>query len=490
MGREWRAALVGLAGGAMITGRGWATAPAEPPGGQAGGCTPSTGPDVILGELGDIGGICTFGTVGSISAYAIGTDACNIGSQDLLWHGDTSEHPVIAQHLYRLMGGRFEQIGLSWVKHGFAADTASLCCPCQNPGHNQLLGVGCSDAYAACQNGDQEGFPGCGGICQGSGPRYQINATTGVYPYPYATIGQSGNAIYKRLQVHVADLDPGLNPGARYYGEAHYVTPDDAAAANHHNNASYKRVLVAEFKQGAWNLEFTGTVTRELPAIHAWQDADPGVVIDVVEDDGGAPDAHDGRFRLGYRVTDNGDGTWHYEYALYNMNSHRSARSFSVPVGPGATPGNAGFHDVDYHSGDGEGGVTYDGTDWTFTDGPTLASWSAPSFAENPNANALRWGTLYNFRFDADAPPVAVTATIGLFRPGAPAQITVRALGPAAAGCPWDCADGDGSVGIGDLLALLAQWGQGGTSCDLGLGAPGAGIEDLLELLGNWGGCP
>ncbi len=478
-------AVIGLAGAMVICG----TQAAAAPGAGAGGCTPSTGPDLILGELGDIGGICSWGSIGGISAYSIGTDACNIGNQNMLWQGDTSEHPVIAQHLYRLRGGRFEQIGISWVKHGFASDTASLCCSCQNPNNDQIMGVGCSDAYAACQNGDQEGFPGCGGLCQGSGPRYQINATTGIYPYPYAAFGQAGDAIYKRLQVHTTDLDPAQNAGASYYGEAHYVTHDEAAAANHHNNASYKRVVVGAFMNGAWNLSFTGSVTQQLPAIYAWQDNDAQVVINVVEDDGGAPDAHDGRFWLGHRVTDNGNGTWHYEYALYNMNSHRSARSFSVPAGLGATLSNAGFHDVDYHSGDGEGNVTFDGTDWAFAAGGGSGSWSTQTFAANPNANALRWGTLYNFRFDADAPPVAVTATIGLFRPGSPSAVTVATLGPAGVGCPWDCADRDGTVGITDLLAMLSQWGRAGLPCDLGLGAPGAGIEDLLAMLAAWGPC-
>ncbi len=476
-----------LGGAAVAIGqvRAWA-------GAGAGNCTASDGPDLIVGELGDIDGICSFGTVNGISGYGMGTDACNIGSEVLPWQGNTSHHPVIAQHLYRLKGGRFEQIGLSWVKHGSGAATESLCCPCQFPGNSQLLGVGCSDPYAACQNGDQGGFPGCGGVCQGLGPRYQVNAMTGVFAYPYATMGQTGDAIYKRLQVHVADLDPTKNPGATYYGEGHYVTPDDAAAANHHNNASYKRVLVGSFIGGAWNLLFTGPITPQLPAIHAWKDNDPQVVINVVEDDGGAPDAHDGRFRLGYRVTDNGDGTWHYEYALYNMNSHRSAQSFSVPVGPGAVITNAGFHDVDHHSGDGEGGVTYDGTDWSFAAGGAQATWSTQTYAENVNANALRWGTLYNFRFDANRPPVAVTATIGLFRPGTPEAVSVDTLGPAAGAvpCPWDCADASGSVDVVDFLALLKQWGQAGSPCDLGLGAPGVGIEEFLDLLKNWGACP
>ena len=54
--------------------------------------------------------------------------------------------------------------------------------------------------------------------------------------------------------------------------------------------------------------------------------------------------------------------------------------------------------------------------------------------------------------------------------------------------CPWDCADSNGEVGTADLLALLSQWGQIGTSCDFQGNA--VGTTDLLELLSNWGVCP
>jgi hypothetical protein len=43
----------------------------------AGGCTSGTGPDVIVGNLTSIS---KFGTVGTITAYAIGTESCNIGN--------------------------------------------------------------------------------------------------------------------------------------------------------------------------------------------------------------------------------------------------------------------------------------------------------------------------------------------------------------------------------------------------------------------------
>ncbi len=53
--------------------------------------------------------------------------------------------------------------------------------------------------------------------------------------------------------------------------------------------------------------------------------------------------------------------------------------------------------------------------------------------------------------------------------------------------CPWDL-DASGSVGILDLLALLAVWGSGGPLGDFD--ADGiVGILDLLTLLANWGPC-
>ena len=54
-------------------------------------------------------------------------------------------------------------------------------------------------------------------------------------------------------------------------------------------------------------------------------------------------------------------------------------------------------------------------------------------------------------------------------------------------GCPWDCGDGDGTVGIVDFLELLAQWNQVGPTCDFD--GNGVGIVDFQELLANWGPC-
>jgi hypothetical protein len=46
----------------------------------------------------------------------------------------------------------------------------------------------------------------------------------------------------------------------------------------------------------------------------------------------------------------------------------------------------------------------------------------------------------------------------------------------------------DGVVGIVDVLTVLAQWGQVGSSCDFDGG--GVGINDFLDLLAHKGPCP
>ena len=58
-------------------------------------------------------------------------------------------------------------------------------------------------------------------------------------------------------------------------------------------------------------------------------------------------------------------------------------------------------------------------------------------------------------------------------------------------GCQWDCqATPDGQVNIPDFLAILAQWGQKGTSCDFGTGDAGVGVNEFLDFIAHFGPCP
>lgn len=375
----------------------------------------AAGPDVIVGDLHQVS---SWGSVGDIHAYSVGTISCNIGDADLAWVFNTNEHPVIAQNIYRLHDGRFEQIGMSWLKHGFLALDDELCGTCTGPG-GAVLNPGCSDPYGSGLNGNQTRL----------GPRSEVNPSTGVFAYPH-TLPDPEPTLAGRIQVHQDDLDPSMNVGAAYYIEGHYITADDAVAGNALNNASHRLVTVNQVGGGFQvNIPLETDTQREVPAILAWEASDPDVAFQNVDITG------DGRLMIAGKATTLGAGLWHYEYALFNLNSDRSLGGFSVELHATAVVVNTGFHDVSYHSGE-----PYDGADWPASVGAGIVAWSTTDFTTNPNANALRWGTLYNFRFDSNAPPAALNdapITLTLFKPGSPTQIEIAFVGPSQT--PPDC---------------------------------------------------
>ena len=48
--------------------------------------------------------------------------------------------------MYRLLDGKFEHIGQSWLKHSFCAVSENTCGSCQSTGCS-TLGIGCADTY-------------------------------------------------------------------------------------------------------------------------------------------------------------------------------------------------------------------------------------------------------------------------------------------------------------------------------------------------------
>ncbi|HWB37066.1 MAG TPA: hypothetical protein VHA75_13680, partial [Rugosimonospora sp.] len=343
-------------------------------------------PDVIVSSVGgsydNSGGIGAYGASGGIAAYAIGSDSCNIGLSPAIWIAGNNQHPVIGGEIYRLFNGRFEQIGMSWLKHGFCA--ADSCSTGPNSGGQQgCLNVGGRAPGASGCVVDYQGTPPTGGTgcdwlgfgratdtygsgLNGSqgylGPRSEVNAWTGVYPYPYIRQGTNPNStLNKRLLVRTSDLDPAnfprynasTNPmGAQYFGEVVYIVSDEWPTERY-NNYSWRPITVATTQSsGYFNMDFTtgaaGLSRAMHPAIEAWRAADPSVVMVTAD----AP--NDGRFFIAAKVTDLGNGTWSYEYAVFNMNSDRSAGSFSIPKSSSSTVQitSPGFHAPEYHSGE------------------------------------------------------------------------------------------------------------------------------------------
>lgn len=415
--------------------------------------------------------ISNYGLVGTQRGYAVGTTSANQGDTNLDWNPNAVAHPVICQNLYRYQNGRYEQIGMAWLKHGFCALQQNICGACQSAGGGcpPMLGPGCADPYDSSLNGTQFRL----------GPHSEVNPVLGTYVLPHATPSGGGNA--GRLLVEDADVlaNSGQSSPTKYYVEGQYIHPEDAADQRAMNNASYRQVTFNDIKA----MSPTSSTVQQTQAIYAWRANDAAVSIQNVDV---AEQGLFGRFTVAYRVTDNGDGTWHYEYAIHNMNSDRGARSLSIPLPAGVMVTNQGFHDVPYHSGDGVGGVNYDGTDWAQSTSGGAVSWSTSTFAANANANALRWGTMYNFRFDANTAPTMVNATLGLFKSGPAADPSFAVMGPGAAPCPADL-DGDGQVGASDLAILLGSWAGSGAADLDGNGSVGSG--DLAILLGSWGAC-
>jgi hypothetical protein len=145
-----------------------------------------------------------------------------------------------------------------------------------------------------------------------------------------------------------------------------------------------------------------------------------------------------------------------------------------VRLPAGAVVTNIGFHDVDSHSGE-----PYSLADWTSSVTSNSITWNTEAYGANINANALRWGTLYNFRFTANvAPNGNGSITVGLFKPAtsvSPAtSVNAAVPAPTAPTCGSADFNCDGNVGTDADIASFF-------SCLAGVcpAAPCAGSADF-----------
>ena len=385
------------------------------------------GPDVVVG---DVTGLAQFGgSSGTQVGLAVGTDSCNFGTVDLNWFANPSnDHPVIPQNLYRMSGGttndaRFEQVGQSQVKHAFTALTQNLCALGCNGVGGTRLGSGCSDPYSASLNSGPS-----------LGSKAWINPFTGFYPRNDGATPNNSHTGHAhagpthRVLTEISDLNTSLNAGATYYAEAQYVTPHEyvwcqanPTQCNMYNNVSYRRYNVSG-TASPFSFSPVGATVRTKPAVYAWT----GAILAEIKPD----PINDGIGIVGYKVTNPSAGVWHYEYVIYNQNLDRAIQSFSVPVGAGVTLSNVGFSDPPQQpgsTGDGTAGSAgFSSTAWTQTQTGGTMTWSSETLAQNPNANAIRWGTMYSFRFDSNRPPQTMNATVGFYKTGAPITVQVQ----------------------------------------------------------------
>ena len=344
------------------------------------------------------------------NGLSMSTTACNVGTANVAWFAPMNEqHPVIAMNLYREKDGRFEQIGYSWLKHGFFSTNSGGCGSCQHPGSGNWLGPNCSDTYGVGNNSSRTWL----------GPREEVNPFTGRWTcrgshfsggVDDCTRRHSGGG-HGSLDHLLLVQDQDLNmAGAQFFYEAYYIAQDET---DKYNNIG-SREATASWSGSQWTFGSVGGLI-EGPAVERWGDISAT-----------AEPRDEGDAILSAKTTDLGGGMFHYEYALYVHTQWQEIRSFSVPLAPGVTAQNIGFHDVDQDA----------GNDWSVTIGGGFITWSTDTFAANPDANSLAYGRLYNFRFDADAPPQNSTVVLGTFKPGPLTNLTVGTLGPPGAIVP------------------------------------------------------
>jgi len=426
---------------------------------HAGGACDNPGPDLIVGG---IQSIQNWGESGGLHAYTFAPTLCNIGDAAAVFQASTNQHPVTVQNVYQwrphapgASHGEFRQIGMSWAFHHFFALASNLCCPTCTPTDGATLGIGCSNPESA-------GLTGSSTVL---GPRSEVNPHTVDFVANHAMPG-GPTVLAGRVQIDGADLDQtdAINAGSEYLVELHTLSPDDAANDAADNNASFRPLSVAT-TEGSHMLLYGGP-TVESAGIYAWADYEPGVQFTTVDLPG------DGRYIVASSASDeDGDGTWTYVYAVFNYNAADPAASFAVPVPGDVFATNFSAHDIDHHSGE-----AYDTTDWASALAGGKLEWQAPAFSPPIDRNAIRWGTMHTFSFDADAEPVSAGAAMTLLESGFKVD-GFAVTAPRGAACVGDI-NGDGVTDTADLGLLIGAFGTSNAGADIN----GDGTVDTADL--------
>jgi hypothetical protein len=421
--------------------------------------TASAGPDLICSE---INGATNYGFSNGKVAYSFGTTVCNIGDAPNEWVFDTNAHPLFSQTLYKLKDGALTQIGIGFVRNGLPPLASNACGLECTPAGINALGAGCSNTNSSSINGSQTLM----------GPRTEVNAFTGDFPYPFTSINQPGEATYKRLQVDLADVS---DPDALYFVETQIISSAETDQANRTNNASYRQVI---FSPGSANASLVGPTYAQQPAIFAMRDHGNGIGVpnpSVLINQKNIPD--DGIIHVATGITELDDGTWRYNYAVHNQNTQRGIGSIMIPIGFNQSATSRAFNDVDYHDDLDE---LIDGTDWAQGQFDPDGEWhTIETYETNPLGNAIRWGTTYSFSFVSDYEPMNKAMLVRFFAPGGtdgPDSMTIGIMGPINPCIPN--IDSDPALNFFDITQFVSAFMQ----MDLNVDFNGDGMLNFFDL--------
>lgn len=402
---------------------------------------PAASQDLTINEIGLYQGVDDYllhGIDGNIAAYSFATTACNVGDQPVEWSYVLGTAPILGKNAFRIIDGRIEQIGYSFVKYGGCANDIqdSTCGTCQPTPGDCTLGIGCADIYWSTVNDGKYGYG-----------KWELDPVTGSWPIggPQDTPTGSGT-IRGRVQI---DLNDFSDPSALYIVEGQYIAQDDHLAGNAENDYAWRQVGV----DASFQMTSAGPSIPGQPAIYAWQALanDVHVVATPVIDEGG-PGVH-GWIWVGSRAIDLGGGEWRYEYAIQNGNSGRAVGSFGmkIPCDGSFNLSDDAYRGVLHHS-----GSPYLSEPWSFLNVSDQLLWRSAPYASNPDASALRWGELGSFGFTCNRPPVMGKASVGLFTPGTPTSVSAEVFVPSG-DFPSYCTANANSTGVPAQLSALGS---------------------------------
>lgn len=475
------------------------------------------GPDVTLCQ---VYGFAVSGRTGvhpnGTSGATLGTTSWNIGNAQLIWEQSPDpDHPKIGMDLFRrdtftmnaVQVDRLQHIGQSWCKHGFFALSNQQCGTHPYAGLNGVpangncvstngtrLGLGCTDTYSPGLNAQQSGL----------GPRFEINPWSGMWAFTgsmFQVGGPSNTGIRRRLQFTDQSLIAPVGSTYNLYFQAYYVAQDDVDIST---SAGWKPVTSYTWTGATWSFGQSGQTTDENMgfAYDAWTGARQTMIAQqfpIIETTtanadgaGGLQESPDGRAMILSKVFDLGNGTWQYEYAVFNVDMHRQIGSFAVPVPPEVTVTNIGWsgvfsHDEPTNLRTDVGGKAVDNQAWASSRGASDVTWNTDAYMPTGTAsNPLRWGTMYNFWFTATTAPADNMVTVGLFMPGTPTSLSGVTNAPSFVPPPPHCqgdADGDLDRDFADISMVLARFGETYTPGSSGPGdSNDDGVVDFSDI--------
>lgn len=338
----------------------------------------------------------------------------NVGTANVPWQAkfsgsfppyNTDQHPFLTWGLFREVGGVFEQLAWSDVKHAFLT-VNSNCAPgaCTI---GSVLGLGCEDVYGVGTNGAH------------LGPRSEITPHSGVWahcnvPAPNTPshfdqaapwCAQDNNGGGESILTHrstASDAELGV-AGANYYFASWYMVRDDI---NIFNNMGWRKINPSR-NGNTWSFGF-GSAYRQGSVLDAYIDpaAPTPTRLNITFKDPAA-----GSVQLGATATDLGNGKWRYVYSIFNHDYSPQLSAITIPVSETAVIEQPKFSDGDEDS----------SNNWLRNFGIGQVSWTAPTVAAR-----LTWGRMYTITFIANAAPARGTAR--LTRSDTGAVVTIKSI--------------------------------------------------------------